>query len=108
MRKLFLTILTLSIFSFSHELPICEEYESEPNIKCISSDKQAVIITTHLDGSRTYEYFSNNKKIYLEYGENYVLASNGIKTLNVSPIPTEKDDIDRYITEVYELMFRGF
>lgn len=106
MRKLMFTLLATSIFSFSHELPICEEFSQEKNITCITGDKNAVIITSHKDGTKTFEYFIKGKKVYIEYNNQYVLASNGTTKLEVNKIPSE--DTDRYINDVFELMFRGF
>ncbi len=99
MRKMLFTILTLCAVAFATELPICEEFEGEKNVSCVAGDRQAVIITYHADGSRSYEYFKDNRKIYLEYGENYVYASDGKRKIDVSPIPN--DDHIAYIDELF-------
>jgi len=100
MRKFLLTIIALGASAFSSELPICEEFTGEQNVSCVAGDSTALIITAHADGSKTYEFYKGDRKMYLEYGENYVLASNGRKTLNIDHIPNEN-------TEFYidELMF---
>ena len=100
MRKLFLTILALSAFALANDLPICEEFEHETNVSCVAGDSQALIITYHADNSRTYEFFKGDHKIYLEYGENYVFASNGKRTLELDSIPS-----DNKVAYIDELMF---
>ena len=98
MRKLFLTI-ALAVSAYSAELPICEEFEGETNVSCVAGERHAVIITYHSDGSRTYEYFKDDRKIYLEYGENYVYASDGRRTLDLDHIPNENKTA--YIDELF-------
>jgi len=100
MRKLFVTIALMATFTFSANLPICEEFKGEKNVKCIKGEKQAVIITTHADGSKTYEFFVGDKKAYIELGENKIYASSGLRHLNVAKIPAE--DTERYISEVFD------
>ena len=99
MRKLFLTIFALSAFALANDLPICEEFEGETNVSCVAGERHAVIITYHSDGSRTYEYFKDDRKIYLEYGENYVYASDGRRTLDLDHIPNENKTA--YIDELF-------
>jgi hypothetical protein len=99
MRKQILTILTLGAMSLANDLPICEEYAGEENISCVAGERHAVIISYHKDGSRTYEYFKDNRKIYLEYGENYVYASDGRRTLDLDHIPNENKTA--YIDELF-------
>ena len=99
MRKMLFTILTLGALAFGADMPICEEYEGEPNVSCVTGDNRAVLITQHADGSRTLEYFKDNRKIYLEIGENYVYASDGTRKIDVSPIPSS--DHVAYIDELF-------
>lgn len=99
MRKTFLTIAILAAFAVSAELPICEEYEGEQNISCVAGEKQAVIISYHKDGSRTYEFFKGDKKVYLEYGDKYVYASDGRRKLDLDTIPSA--DKIAYIDELF-------
>ena len=98
MRKLFLTIIALGAFAFGSELPICDEFNNEPQISCVAGDSTALIISVHADGSKSYEFYKKDKKVYLEYGESYVLASNGRKTLNIDHIPNANTEI--YINEL--------
>ena len=68
MRKFFVTLAVLANFSLA-ELPICAEFQGEKNVQCVSGKNQAVIITTHADSTKTYEFFVGNKKAYiLNYG----------------------------------------
>lgn len=99
MRKLFLTIITLSAFALANDLPICEEYEGEKNISCVAGETQAVIISYHKDGSRTYEFFKGDKKVYLEYGDKYVYASDGRRKLELDSIPSNNKTA--YIDELF-------
>ena len=99
MRKLFLTIIALSAFALANDLPICEEYEGEKNISCVAGETQAVIISYHKDGSRTYEFFKGDKKVYLEYGDKYVYASNGRRKLELDSIPSNNKTA--YIDELF-------
>lgn len=99
MRKIIFTICAITAMAMGADMPICEEYEDEPNVSCVAGDRQAVIITYHADGSRSYEYFKDNRKIYLEYGENYVYASDGKRKIDVSPIPS--NDHVAYIDEIF-------
>lgn len=99
MRKLFLTIIALGAFAFGSELPICDEFNNEPQISCVAGEKQAVIISYHKDGSRTYEFFKGDKKVYLEYGENFVYASDGRRKIELDTIPNA--DKIAYIDELF-------
>lgn len=98
MRKLFLTIITLGAFAFGSELPICDEFNNEPQISCVVGEKQAVIISYHKDGSRTYEFFKNDRKIYLEYSDKFVYASDGRRKIELDTIPNA--DKTAYIDEL--------
>ena len=100
MRKLFLTIAILTAFAVSAELPICEEYEGEKNISCVAGDNTALIITYHADNSRTYEFFKGDKKVYLEYGDSFVYASDGRRKLELDTIPSSDK-----LAYIDELMF---
>lgn len=100
MRKLFLTLFVLGSMALANDLPICEEYANETNVSCVAGESQALIITYHVDGSRSYEFYKNDRKIYLEYGENYVFASNGKRTLELDSIPS-----DNKVAYIDELMF---
>lgn len=99
MRKILLAIALMAISAFAVDLPICEEFNLEFGVDCVATETQAVIITYHEDGSRTYEYYANGQKAYLEVGENKIYASSGKRTLAVNNIPS--DDKDGYITEVF-------
>lgn len=99
MRKILFTIAVMATFCFSANLPICEEFNGEKNVQCVSGEKQAVIITTHEDGSKTYEFFVGDKKAYIELGENTIYASSGLRTLDVAKIPSE--DVEKYVSEVF-------
>lgn len=98
MRKQILTILALGSMAFANDLPICEEFANETNVSCVAGDSTALIISVHADGSKSYEFYKNDKKVYLEYGESYVLVSNGRKTLNLDHIPNANTEI--YINEL--------
>lgn len=100
MRKLLFTIAILATFTFSANLPICEEFKGEKNITCLKGEKQAVIITTHADGSKTYEFFVGDKKAYIELGESKIYASSGLRHMDVAKIPAE--DVERYVRDVFE------
>ena len=100
MRKIIMAMAVMTAISFSAELPICEEFVGEENVQCVSGEKQAVIITTHKDGTKTYEFFSEGKKAYIEVGENKIYASSGMRHLAVASIPTE--DVERYVSEVFD------
>ena len=104
MCKFFLTIsvLACAVFSHAHDLPICEEFKNEPNITCIRGDHDAVITVLHADGSRTYEFWHNGKKIYMEYGNNSILAVSPKRKMNLAHIPA--DDADQYVSEVLDAL----
>ena len=87
MRKLLLTIIAISAFALANDLPICEEFEGEKNISCVAGDNTALIITYHADKSRTYEFFKGDKKVYLEYGDKFVYASDGRRKIELDTIP---------------------
>ncbi len=99
MRKLFLTIIALGAFAFGSELPICDEFNNEPHISCVAGEKQAVIISYHKDGSRTYEFFKGDKKVYLEYGDKFVYASDGRRKIELDSIPSNNKTA--YIDELF-------
>ncbi len=102
MRKILFTIMAVAISAFAVDLPICEEFNLEFGVDCVSTDKQAVIITYHEDGSRTYEYFNDGKKAYLELGANHnsIYANSGKRSLAVANIPS--DDKEEYIRQVFD------
>ena len=87
MRKQILTILALGSMALANDLPICEEFNNEPQISCVAGDNAALIITYHADKSRTYEFFKGNKKVYLEYGDKFVYASDGRRKIELDTIP---------------------
>lgn len=98
MRKQILTILALGSMALANNLPICEEYEGEPHISCVAGDNTALIITYHADNSRTYEFFKGDKKVYLEYGDKFVYASDGRRKIELDTIPNA--DKTAYIDEL--------
>lgn len=102
MRKFFLTISVLACAVFSHDLPICEEFANEKNITCVVGDNDAVITVLHADGSRTYEFFHNGRKIYMEYSEKSILAVSPKRKMNVAQIPAE--NVDQYVSEVLDAL----
>ena len=98
--KLLFTIMAIATYSFAVEPPICAEFENEFGIECVESDTHAVIITYGKNGSRTYEYFANGQKVYIELGENSIYANSGKRSLAVNTIPSE--DKEEYIREVFD------
>ena len=102
MRKFFLTICAVACFALGHELPICEEFSNEPNITCVVGDSDAVITSLHSDGSRTYEFWHNGHKIYMEYSEKSILAVSPKRKMEVAHIPAE--NVDQYISEVLDAL----
>ena len=102
MRKFFLTLCAVACFALGHELPICEEFSNEPNITCVVGDSDAVITSLHSDGSRTYEFWHNGHKIYMEYSEKSILAVSPKRKMEVAHIPAE--NVDQYISEVLDAL----
>ena len=104
MRKILFTlsVLAFAVLAHSHELPICEEFSNEPNITCVVGDNDAVITALHADGSRTYEFFHNGHKIYMEYSEKSILAVSPKRKMEVAHIPAE--NVDQYISEVLDAL----
>lgn len=102
MRKFFLTISVLACAVFSHDLPICEEFANEKNITCVVGDNDAVITSLHSDGSRTYEFWHNGHKIYMEYSEKSILAVSPKRKMEVAEIPAE--NVDQYVSEVLDAL----
>lgn len=102
MRKILLTIALMAISAFAVEPPICAEFENEFGIECVEGDTHAVIITYGEKGSRTYEYFANGKKVYIELGANHnsIYANSGKRSLAVANIPS--DDKEEYIRQVFD------
>lgn len=99
MRKTFLTIAILAAFAVSAELPICEEYEGEQNISCVAGENTAVIISYHSDGGRSYEFYKNDRKIYMETNQTYVFASDGRRKIELDSIPSM--DKTAYLDELF-------
>jgi hypothetical protein len=92
-------IAAVAVFA-SHPLPICEEFNGEDHIHCVSTEKAAVIISQFEDGSRQYEFYTadgGKGYIYLDGG---VYASTAKRQLNLPTIPVE--DTDAYIREIIE------
>ena len=87
MRKQILTFFALGSMALANDLPICEEFNNEPQISCVAGDNTALIITYHADKSRTYEFYKNDRKVFLEYGENFVYASDGRRKIELDTIP---------------------
>lgn len=102
MRKILFTIMVVAISAFAVDLPICEEFNLEFGVDCVATETQAVIITYHEDGSRSYEYFANGQKVYIELGENHnsIYANSGKRSLAVANIPSE--DKEEYIRQVFD------
>lgn len=99
MRKTFLTIIALSAFALANDLPICEEFEGEQNISCVAGENTAVIISYHSDGGRSYEFYKNDRKIYMETNQTYVFASDGRRKIELDSIPSS--DKIAYIDELF-------
>jgi len=99
MRKQILTLLAFGSMALANDLPICEEYEGEQNISCVAGDSQAVIISYHKDGSRSYEFFKGDRKIYMETNQTYVFASDGRRNLDLDSIPSNNKTA--YIDELF-------
>lgn len=93
-------IAGLAVAGFCADTPICEEFIGESNISCVASDSLAVI-TSQSPTGRSYEFFKGRKKAYLEVSvDGAILASSGIRSLNLPAIPT--DSTERYISEVLD------
>lgn len=97
-KKVLLSVAVAVAVSFGAEMPICEEFEGENNITCVATDRQAVIITTHADGSKSYEFFKDGRKIYLETDFKGIYAQSPSRKLELAQIPTE--NTDSYVSEV--------
>ena len=92
--------ISLCVSAFSAELPICEEFAGEENISCVAGDSLAVITSRSPEG-RTYEFYSGDRKAYLELSaDGAILASSGVRALELPGIPT--DSTERYISEVLD------
>lgn len=104
MRKILFTLsaLAFAVIVHSHELPICEEFQGEHNITCVVGDHDAVITTMHSDGSRTYEFWHNGAKIYMEYDNNSILAVSPKRKMEVAKIPAE--NAEQYVSEVLDAL----
>lgn len=97
-KKIMLSVSVAVAVAVGAEMPICEEFEGEPNITCVATDRQAVIITTHADGSKSYEFYKDSKKVYLETDFKGIYAQSPSRKLELAQIPTE--NTDGYISEV--------
>ena len=71
----------------------------DPKVACVAGEKQAVIISYHKDGSRTYEFFKGDRKIYMETNQTYVFASDGRRKIELDSIPSS--DKIAYIDELF-------
>lgn len=99
MRKQILTILTLGSMALANDLPICEEFQNEPQISCVAGENTAVIISYHSDGGRSYEFYKNDRKIYMETNQTYVFASDGRRKIELDSIPSM--DKTAYLDELF-------
>ena len=97
-NKIFWLVLAGAVLAGATEMPICEEFNDEPNITCVATDRQAVIITTHADGSKSYEFFKDGRKIYLETDYKGIYAQSPSRKLELAQIPSE--NTDSYVSEV--------
>lgn len=95
-------VAVLSVAGVCAETPICEEFAGEPNISCVASDSVAVITSQSVTG-KSYEFYKGDKKAYLELSvDGAILASSGLRTLNLPEIPT--DSTERYVSEVLDAL----
>lgn len=101
MRNLPIIIGIAAVAAFAGQpLPICEEFQGEEHIQCVSTEKAAVIISNFTDGSVQYEFYTaegGKGYIYLDGG---VYASTAKRHLKVASIPS--DNADEYIREVFD------
>ena len=100
MRNLPIIIGLTVAAAMSAELPVCEEFAGERNISCVRSGDRAVI-TSLTESGKSIEFFKGDRKGYLEVSaDGHVLASTGIRLLDVERIPAE--DTEEYLTELLE------
>ena len=100
MRNLPIIIGLAAAAAMSAELPVCEEFAGERNISCVRSGDRAVI-TSLTESGKSIEFFRGDRKGYLEVStDGRVLASTGIRLLDVERIPAE--DTEKYISELLD------
>lgn len=94
--------MALSATAYGVELPICEEFAGETNVRCVSSGETAVITSVSATG-RSYEFYAGGRKAYLELSEDgSITASSGVRILDLPEIPG--DSTERYVGEVLEAL----
>ena len=95
--------LALVGFAMGADLPICEEFEGE-KVQCIRTEDSAVI-TSMTEQGKSYEYYKNGKKAYLEVNKDRsLLASSGKRAMWIPKIPVDIEEDERYIGEVLEVI----
>ena len=83
MRSLLIKIPVVAGISFccAAELPVCEEFSGEPGVECVVEGERGVL-TTYGEGGRTLEFWSGDRKAYVEVTGDSVWASSGVRVVS--------------------------
>lgn len=106
MKKLMINIAVAATMTMAVELPICETFNDEPKITCLSDDSSAVIVTRHEDGL-SIEFFKNGKKVYVQFddvGTGYIYYSGRHHKMDTSMPSMNKKEMDNYFKEIIEMV----
>lgn len=104
--KLMINIAVAATMTMAVELPICETFNDEPNITCVSNDSSAVIMVRHEDGL-SVEFFKNSKKVYVQVddgGTGYIYYSGRHHKMDTSMPSMTTSEMDNYFKEILEMV----
>ena len=89
--KIFLPVATGFVMGQAAELPICEEFNGETAVQCVEAGGKAIISTAEQGGRRTYEFFTEKGKAFVEFAENGIYAVTAKRKLYLDSLPVTGD-----------------
>lgn len=101
MQKRFIPIIIgLAFAANAAEFPICEEFNGETAVSCVSTAGKAIIATAEQDGRKTYEFFTEKGKAFVEFAQDGIYAVTAKRKLALDSLPVTGDAKAIYENEV--------
>lgn len=84
-------VIGLAITANATEFPICEEFNGETAVQCVEAGGKAIISTVEQDGRKTYEFFTEKGKAFVEFAEDGIYAVTAKRKLYLDSLPVKGD-----------------
>lgn len=101
MQKRFIpVVIGLAFAANAAEFPICEEFNGETAVNCVATAGKAIISTVEQDGRKTYEFFTDKGKAFVEFADDGIYAVTAKRKLYLDSLPVKGDAKAIYENEV--------